>query len=53
MAHSVMIFCSIGLHQVSLLSLLLFMIVLEVLSREMKSRFPEELLYVDDLSLVG
>lgn len=35
-----------------MLSLLLIIIELEVLSREIRSRFPEEPLYVDDLALV-
>ena len=36
-----------------MLSSLVFFIVLEVLSRKMRSGFLEELLYVDDLALVS
>ena len=42
----------VGLHQGSLLSFLVFIILLEKLSREIKSGYPEELLNVDDLGLV-
>ena len=42
----------VRLRQGSMLSLLLIIIELEVLSREIRSRFPEEPLYVDDLALV-
>lgn len=42
----------IGLHQASMLNPLLFTIVLEVLSREIRSGCPEKLLYADDLALV-
>ena len=42
----------VGLHQGSVLSLLLFIIVLQVLSRKIRSECPEELLYADDLVLV-
>ena len=40
------------LHQGSVLNPLLFTIVLEALSRETRSGYPEELLYIDDLALV-
>ena len=43
----------VGLHQGSVLSPLLFIIVLEALSREIRSGCPEELLYADDLALVS
>ena len=43
----------VGVHQGSVLSPLLFIIVLEALSREMRSGCPEELLYADDLALVS
>ena len=47
-------FCiKVGVHQGSVLSPLLFIIVLEALSREMRSGCPEELLYADDLALVS
>ena len=39
----------VGVHQGSVLSPLLFIIVLEALSREMRSGCPKELLYADDL----
>ena len=42
----------IGLHQVSVSSPLLFIMVLEALSREVRSGCEEELLYADDLALV-
>ena len=42
----------IGLHQASMLNPLLFTIVLEVVSREIRSGCPEKLLYADDLALV-
>ena len=43
----------VGVHQGSVLSPLLFIIVLEALSREMRLGCPEELLYADDLALVS
>ena len=43
----------IGSCQDSLVILLLFIIVLETLSREIRSRCPEELLYVDELAFVN
>ena len=43
----------VGVHQGSVLSPLLFIIVLEALTREMRSGCPEELLYADDLVLMG
>ena len=39
----------VGVHQGSVLSLLLFVIVLEALSREFRTGTPWELLYADDL----
>ena len=39
----------VGLHQGSVLSPLLFIIVLEALSREIRSECPEELSYTDEL----
>ena len=41
----------VGVHQDSVLSLLLFIIVLEALSREFRTSFPWELLYADDLMI--
>ena len=41
------------MHQGSVLSPLLFIIVLEALSREFREGLPMELLYVDDLVLVA
>ena len=43
----------VGVHQGSVLSPLLFIIVLEALTREMRTGCPEELLYADDLLLMG
>ena len=43
----------VGVHQGSVLSPLLFIIVLEALSREMRSGCPKELLYADDLAIVS
>ena len=40
-----------GVHQGSVLSLLLFIIVLEALSREFRTGCPWELLYTDDLMI--
>ena len=42
-----------GLHQGSVLSFLLFIIVLEALSREIRPGCPKELLCADDLALVS
>ena len=42
----------VGLHQDPVSNVLLSVMVLEVLSREIKSGYPEELLYADDLALV-
>ena len=42
-----------GLHQGSVLSPSLFMIVLKALIKEIRSGWPEELLYADDGGLVG
>ena len=43
----------VGVHQGSVLSLLLFIIVLEALSREFRTGLPWELLYADDLVLMA
>ena len=43
----------VGVHQGSVLSPLLFVIVLEALSREFRAGLPMELLYADDLVLVA
>ena len=43
----------VRVHQGSVLSPLLFTIVLEALSREFRSGLPWELLYVDDLDLMA
>jgi hypothetical protein len=42
----------VGVHQGSVLSPLLFIIVLEALSREFREGLPMELLYADDLVLM-
>ena len=39
----------VGLHQGSALTLLLFVIVMEMISIELRARLPLELLYADDL----
>ena len=43
----------VELHQDSVLSPLLLIIVLEALTRETTSGYPEELLYTEDLALVS
>ena len=43
----------VGVHQGSVLSLLLFILVLEALSREFHTGVPWELLYADDLALIS
>ena len=43
----------VGVHQGSVLSLLLFSIVLETLSTEFRTGVPWELLYADDLALIA
>jgi hypothetical protein len=43
----------VGVHQGSVLSPLLFIIVLEALSRKFRERLPWELLYADDLVLLA
>ena len=43
----------VGVHQGSVLSPLLFIIVLEALSREFRTGCPWELLYADDLVLAS
>ena len=42
-----------GVHQGSVLSPLLFIIMLEALSREFREGLPMELLYADDLVLIA
>ena len=44
---------NVGVHQGSVLSPLLFILVLEALSRELKTGVPWELLYADDLVLIS
>ena len=39
----------VGLHQGSILSPLLFVIVMEMICRELRAGLPLELLYADDL----
>ena len=43
----------VGVHQGSVLSPLLFIIVLEALSREFREGLPMELVYTDDLILIA
>jgi len=43
----------VGLHQGSVLSPLLFVIVMEMISRELRAGLPLELLYADDLVLMA
>ena len=43
----------VGVHQGSVLSLLLFIIVLEALSREFRAGVPREDLYADDLVIIA
>ena len=43
----------VGLHQGSVLSPLLFIIVMDVISREIRGGLPWELLYADDLILMA
>ena len=43
----------VGVHQGSVLSLLLFIMLLEALSREFRAGLPMEMLYVDDLVLMA
>ena len=43
----------VGVHQCAVLSPLLFIIVMEALSREFKVGCPWELLYTDDLVLIA
>ena len=43
----------VGLHQGSALSPLLFVIVMEMISRELQAGLPLELLYADDLILMA
>ena len=42
-----------GMHQGSALSPLLFMIVMEAISREIRDALPWELLYADDLAVIA
>jgi len=43
----------VGLHQECVLSPLLFVIVMEMTSRELRAGLPLELLYADDLILMA
>src|SRR5260221_1447930 len=43
----------VGVHQGSVLSPLLFIVVLEALSKEFREGLPWELLYADDLALIA
>ena len=43
----------VGLHQVSVLSPLLFAIVMEMISRELRAGLPLQLLYADDFILMA
>jgi len=43
----------VGMHQGSALSPLLFMIVMEAISREIRDALPWELLYADDLAVIA
>jgi len=43
----------VGLRQGSVLSALLFVIVMEMISRELRAGLPLELLYADDLILMA
>jgi len=43
----------VGMHQGSALSPLLFMIVMEAISREFRVALPWELLYADDLAVIA
>jgi len=43
----------VGIHQGSAMSQVLFVIVVEAISREFRVALPWELLYVDDLALVA
>ena len=43
----------VGLHQGSVLSPLLFVIVMEMISRQLRAGLPLELLYADDLILMA
>ena len=43
----------VGMHQGSALSLLLFVIVMEAISREFRVALPWELLYADDLAVIA
>ena len=43
----------VGVHQGSVLSPLLFIMVLEALSREFRTGVPWELLYADDLAVAA
>ena len=43
----------VGMHQGSALSPLLFVIVMEAVSREFRVTLPRELLYADDLAVIA
>jgi len=45
-------YAMVGLYQGSILSLLLFMIAMEIIIRELRTRLLLELLYADDLILM-
>ena len=46
-------YAKVGLHQVSVLSALLFYVVMDVISSEVRSVLPSELLYAHDLVLMS
>ena len=43
----------VGVHQGSAVSPLIFIIILETLSREFRTGYPWELLYADDLEIIA
>ena len=51
--YSVDFLVNVGVHQGSVLSPLLFTIVMEALSRECRTGCPWELLYADDLVIIA
>ena len=44
---------NVGIYQRSVLSHLLFNMVIETLSREVRSGLPQEMLYADDLKIIA
>ena len=52
-SYSISFQVGVGVHQGSFLSPLLFILVLEVLSREFRNGVPLELLYADDLAIAA